>query len=205
MINRPRLRAALALALLALVCLPGLALGHAELVSSDPPDGGTITLPYGLVAAFSEDLAADGSRIVVRDAANNEVARGGVEDDPRVMAVDLDGLEPGSYRARWTAVTPADNGITRGDIRFTIAAAASPSPSPTVAPSESPTGATTGSPLPTAPATATPTTAATASPSPTPTDGVPPAAGTADLLIAVGVAGALVGGLVLFLWRRRSA
>jgi methionine-rich copper-binding protein CopC len=195
-----RVSSLLALALLTLLVLPAVALAHADLVSSEPPDGGTISRPpYTLTAVFSEDLDAERSRIVVRDAAGTEVARGGVGGgDTSVMVVDLAGVAPGDYVARWTAVTPEDDGVTRGNIEFTIAQPPSPTPSPTASPTLGPTGS--AAPTPTTSPSAPPT----PSPSPSPSDGVP-SGGPGDLLIALAVAGLLVAGLAAYLWRRRGA
>lgn len=197
-------RAAIPLALLALLWLPSSVTAHASLVESDPPDGGTIETPFTLTARYDEDLGTDRSRIIVRDSAGTEVARGGLNGtDPRLMTVELPALPAGDYEARWTAVTPEDNGVTRGTIEFSVTAPASPSPSPTASPAPSPTASDgpTGAPSPTA--TAAPTAAPTPSPSPPPPDDTP-TTGTADLLIALVLAGVLLAALVAFLWRRRS-
>jgi copper resistance protein C len=200
-LRRP-LRFALLAALMALA-VPAVSLAHAELVESDPADGTTITTPYTFRAEYSEDLGGN-SRIIVHDASGNEVARGGIsDDDPRVMTVELEALPAGDYVALWRAVTPSDNGVTRGTIEFRVGAAATPSPTPATAP---PTTRTDAPSTPsTSPATSpSPTAGLTASPSPTPTGGQP-AGATGDLLMALLIAGALLGGLVFFLWRRRAA
>jgi len=193
----------IACALLAVAAAP--VLGHAELEESDPVDGGSIErTPYTLVARFGPDMLDPArSRIVVRNAAGEQVAEGGVlDDDAFTMAVELPPLQPGAYVARWTAVA-ADGHIERGNIGFAIEQAPA-TPSPAVTPS--PTGQGGGSPAPTAgpTATATPVASVTAVPTATP----PPEPGTgepaaAELLAGLLVAGLLVGALVLFLLRRR--
>ena len=200
MISSPRLRTSLALALLALLGLPALATAHAELISSAPPGGGTITMPYTLRAEFDEQLTGN-SRVVVRDLTEREVASGAISaDDAAVMTVALADLQPGEYIARWRAITD-DGGLTRGEFAFTVVepASAGPSPTPSEPPTATPSGAT-GSPAP----TASPALAPTAGPSPTGGEGQP-TAGTTDLLIALVVGAALVALLVIFLWRRRAA
>jgi len=128
-------RGALVGALLLLLASVVPVTAHAELVESDPADGETIATPYTLTATFSEELL-DGSRIVVRDAAGDEVARGEVDPDDRtVMVVDLPELPAGSYVAGWTART-ADGHTERGTIDFDVAA--SPTPSPTATPTARP-------------------------------------------------------------------
>lgn len=215
----------LALALLALTA--GEASAHAELIGSDPVSGATVSTPTTLTASFSEPLGTDRSRIVVRNAAGDEVARGGISaDDETVMTVELPALPPGSYSARWTAVTPEDGGVTRGTITFTVSAlpaspgtspAATPAGSPAASPTERPGGlpvltpvpGTTPRPIPTATAAppATPTPAVTAPPTAGPTLAVSPSpaptAGSGnDLLIALVLATVIVGGLALLLLRR---
>ncbi|CAN5644175.1 hypothetical protein BH23CHL6_BH23CHL6_11960 [soil metagenome] len=176
------------------------ALAHASLVESEPVDGGVVEgTPSTLRVTFDEELDVGPSRIVVRNEAGDEVARGGVGDDPLVMTVALPVLPAGDYVARWTAVTPDDQAVTRGTIEFTVEIAA---PSRSAAP--------------TLPATAPPSVASpAASPAPATASAQPPAAspapspvepgaetGTGDLLIALVMAGALLGGLVLYLFRR---
>ena len=157
---------------------------HAELDGSDPPDGGTITAPYTLTATFSEEIGTDRSQIVVTNAAGEEVARGGISvDDARVMTVDLPALDAGGYLASWTAVTPDDNGVTRGQFRFTVA----------------PTPRTTAS-TPTPAATPTPV---TPTPAPTPAGrGEPTASGT-DILLALAIAAVVLLALGAYVFTRR--
>lgn len=185
------------------------ALGHSELEESDPVAGGTIErTPYTLVARFGPDaLDPARSRIVVRNSAGEVVAESGVtSDDAFTMTVELPGLPPGAYVARWTAVA-TDGHIVRGNIDFTIAQPpATPSPPPTASPAPATTGpgASPTAPPPTSsaspPATPSPSAGPTASPEPAPDPGQPAAA---DLLVGLIVAGLIVGGLVFFLLRRR--
>ena len=197
-------------ALAVLLLLPGVVLAHAELVESDPADGASIeSAAHTLSATFSEPLSAERSRIVVRDAAGNEVARGGVSGDPETMTVDLPALAAGNYLARWTAVG-IDGHVERGTIEFSVVEPPPPTASPQAEPTPSPTGPP-ATPPPTGqptdpPATVAPTAAPTPSPSASPAGGDgAPTAGATDLLIALGVAGALVAGLLLLLRRRRPA
>lgn len=209
------LRPLLLACLLSLVAA-AVALGHAELEESDPPDGGSIDqTPYTMVARFGPDaLDATRSRIVVRNSANQVVAEGAVtEDDEFTMAVDLPALPPGSYIARWTAVG-SDGHIERGNIAFTITqppATPSPPPTPTAAPTPTTTGPAgptalpeptpIGSPLPTATALPTPSPTPTATPAPQPGDDEPAAT---EILVGLLVAGGLIGALMYFLLRRRG-
>jgi copper resistance protein C len=196
----PRLPAALIAACLLLAVSVGAATAHADLVESDPADGDTIQTPALLTATFNEDLDPDASSIVVRNAAGDEVASGSVdEEDPSLMIVALPDLPTGDYTVRWTAVTPDDQGVTRGTITFTVAPSA-PSPSPFPTPTASPTGTLVPpvSPSPTLSPTASPS----PSPSPPPIDNEP-TGGMTDVLLVLALAGAVVGGLAIYLLRRR--
>jgi len=183
--------------------LAGPAFGHASLVESDPADGGSLeTTPATLTAQYDEELDPnpDASRIVVRNADDEVVARGGVTpDDETVMSVELPALPPGAYRARWTARTPDDEGVTRGTITFTVesapaSAGASASAPSSAAASVRPSG-TGGAATPRATARPSP------SVSPTPSDAQP---GAIELLLALAAAGIIAAGLVFYLMRRGS-
>lgn len=132
-----RVAAAIA-ATLTFVALPLVALGHAELVSSDPPAGGTLTrVPYTLTATFDDELTADGSSIVIESATGTQVAAGTVSaGDAHVMTADLPALPDGEYTVRWTAVSADDAAVERGSYSFNVGAAsatgtpATPTPPP---------------------------------------------------------------------------
>ncbi|HUG49189.1 MAG TPA: copper resistance protein CopC [Candidatus Limnocylindria bacterium] len=198
---------ALVLACLLSVALAGAVSGHAELIESDPADGETIETPATLTATFSTELDADPqrSRIIVRDAAGAEVARGFVTTgDPTTMAVELPALPAGQYAALWQAYDPSDDHIERGTITFSVA---EPAPSHTPSPTPAPTQPATGAP-PTSAPTDEPTAETTSSPSPAPSPNPQPSegeptAGTTDILLALGLAGVVVGGLAVYLLRRR--
>lgn len=211
---KPSLGAALALAVVAMIALPGTVLADAEFVTSDPPDGGTIgSTPYTFVATFSQELL-DGSSLVIRDERGAEVARGGVDPDNRVaLSAVLPELPDGGYAARWTARS-VDGHTLRGTIRFSVVAASptdSPSPSqmPTPTPRSTPSHGPSAAPTiaPTAEPVRSPTDMPTASgspaanPAPIPSD---PGASSNDLLIALVLAGVAVGAVVGFIvWRGR--
>ncbi|MEA2677097.1 MAG: copper resistance protein [Chloroflexota bacterium] len=133
-----RVAAAIAAAL-AFAALPVIALGHAELVSSDPPAGGTLTTtPYTLTATFDEELTPDGSSIVVENSIGTAIASGTVSpDDAHMMTAELPafaGLEPpGTFTVRWTATTADDGAVERGTYTFNVGAgSATPEPTPIV-------------------------------------------------------------------------
>jgi methionine-rich copper-binding protein CopC len=215
------------LALMQLLAAAGAAHAHASLTDSDPADGDVVAgTPETLTLTFDEPLGTDQSEVTVENAAGEEVARGGIApDNSMVMVVELPVLPPGDYVAQWTAVTPDDGGVTRGEVTFTIEPppAGTPgepgddgSPSPTatrpggglpiitigpgVTPRPTASATARPSPTPTAAPTARPTAAPTVAVSPTP----PPGAtrGGNDLLIALVLAAVIVGGLAVYLLRR---
>ncbi len=124
------------------LALPALALGHADLVSSDPPAEGTLTTtPYTLTATFDDELTADGSSIVIEDASGAQVAQGTVStDDSHVQTAELPALPAGVYTVRWTAVSADDAAVERGSYTFNVGAAASATPQATNPPGGGATG-----------------------------------------------------------------
>jgi copper resistance protein C len=177
---------------------PSAALAHAELDTMTPGDASTVTeAPPEIVATFTEALDPSKSSIVLVTAAGAEVASGGevASDDPKKMTLTLPTLEPGAYEIRWTSASAEDGDLDRGRTTFTYALAATPSPTPTLAPS--------ATPAPTQAATPSPSAAPAASPSPS-AAGQPASSSTTDVLIPIIVAVILVGGLGYWLLRRRS-
>ncbi len=149
-----RVRAAVA-GLLLLLALPGGVVAHAELVTSIPADGETLTTgPAEAVLTFSERLGAR-STVDVVDSRGLTVATSGPDpSEATVMRVALPPLTPGSYEVRWTTV--ADDGhIERGTFEFAVAEPTAPPATPATVPTDAPTAA------PTATDAATPAPAAT--------------------------------------------
>jgi LPXTG-motif cell wall-anchored protein len=140
----------LLLALCALLLAPLLASAHADLVSSTPADGSTMTAaPSRVTAVFDEELASDGSTLTVVDAAGKRVDAGDGKLDlddleHQTLIVSLkSGLGAGVYTVRWSAVSGDDGDTTSGSFSFTVKAAGTAEPTATVA---------AGKPTPTAPA-----------------------------------------------------
>jgi methionine-rich copper-binding protein CopC len=106
-----------------------LALGHAQLVSSNPPAGGTLTsTPATINATFSEVLTPDGSSLIVQDATGSTVATGTVStQDDTSMSANVPHLPDGKYAVLWTAVTADDKAVERGTYTFTVGSAATSS------------------------------------------------------------------------------
>lgn len=133
---------ALVLAALAGLTVVGGVLAHAELESSDPADGATITTPYTLTAVFAEEIDVERSTLIVESSAGAQVAAGTVNtDDHTMMTAELPALPDGVYTVRWTSVTPDDNGIERGTFTFNVGSSpSSPTPTPPPPPGSSSTG-----------------------------------------------------------------
>jgi methionine-rich copper-binding protein CopC len=199
-VNASIQRAAILAALLLLVVVPS-ALAHAELVRARPADGATVDEgPIEIVATFNEALD-NRSSIQLRNAANEIVARGAV--DGRTLRIGLEGLLPGEYEVRWTAIG-SDGHPERSDPgswRFTVAQAASPSPSPVESESPSPTES---SPTSRAPSVS-PSVEPSPEPSPSPEPGSTAGGGDAILPIIVVLAIVLAGLAALLLRGRRAA
>ncbi len=193
-----RLRIAASAALLIVLATAQAVTAHAELVRARPADGATVPeSPVEIIATFNEPL--DGrSHIELRNEANEIVARGAV--DGRELRIGLEGLLPGDYQVTWTAIG-SDTHPERGRWGFTVAAAASPSPS--VAPTESapPSATTEPSVSPSAEPSAPPS--PSASPAPEPGQS---ASGSDVLLPILIVLAIVIAGLAALLMRgRRTA
>jgi methionine-rich copper-binding protein CopC len=122
---RLRLILACAAVLWAAGALPGLAQAHAELVTSEPASGSTVSAGLSrLVLSFSEPPAA-GSSITLYTGVfqavpgvNSYVANG-------QLWADVDPpLGPGTYTVQWSAVSP-DGHTVEASYQFAVAAAAS--------------------------------------------------------------------------------
>lgn len=106
-IPRPLSASLTAAALLAAV--PTLALGHAELVSSVPAPGASLTrAPTEVVITFDDELDPDGSELIVTDADGAEVGAGGVDlevAERNVLRATVSIDANGAYEVSWTAVS----------------------------------------------------------------------------------------------------
>jgi copper resistance protein C len=186
---------ALAGAVLLLIALPSAVAAHSELVTATPEDGATVPAgPIDIIGTFSEELAPN-SHMDVRDASGTVVGQAAI--DEKTMRIGLEGLQPGRYSVRWTTVTADDNGVLRGSWSFTVAAAASPSLTPTSSAVSAP---------PSASAAASPSSSAVASPVPSPSSGGTNTTGTSstDVLLPILAAILVIGLLGLALIRRRT-
>lgn len=122
--------------LIALLVLPfaGSASAHADLASSVPAAGATLTRsPATVTAVFDNEseLRAEGSSLRVTNAAGAVVDRGDSaldRNDParKTLVVSLQpNLPDGVYTVEWTAVSDADGETEEGTFSFTVRAAQS--------------------------------------------------------------------------------
>jgi methionine-rich copper-binding protein CopC len=116
-----RFPARCAAALIALAA--GSAQAHARLESSDPAPSSTLAAaPAAIRLQFTEALEPAFSKIVLRDAAGNDIQLPKPVPDnasPAVLAVALPPLAGGGYRVQWTAVA-RDGHTTKGEFRFRV-------------------------------------------------------------------------------------
>lgn len=120
----PGVRPAAALLLtLALLVVPGAPRAHAYLDHADPRVGSTVRAPPSQVRIwFDSDLEPAFSSIAVHGPGGATVDDGhGCVDpsDPRLLAVGVPRLAPGTYRVTWSVVA-RDGHRTSGDYTFTI-------------------------------------------------------------------------------------
>jgi len=195
----------------AILALPGLVLAHAELKTANPAAKSTVTEPVEVVSGiFTEAMKADGSSLIVKDAAGATVAKGTVDpaDDKRMVATPATQLGSGVYAAAWTAVA-TDGHVERGGWTFTVAVAptaastpvptaalsVAPSIAPSIAPSAQPTAARTPVAVTPVPSVA-PTPAASADGGATGSSG--------DVVLPIVVALVMLGAGAAYLLTRRN-
>jgi methionine-rich copper-binding protein CopC len=192
----------LAVAMLA----PATVLGHADLDTSDPADGASVAAPFAgpITMEFTEDLAPE-SGAELRDGAG-DVAATAVVDGATITLTPDAALADGEYEVRWTSV--ADDGhIERGSFLFTVLPEATPEPTASATPTPAATASPTAEATSTASAEGTPSAVPAASDGPVPSaapDGGSTSSGS-DVLLPILAAVAIVGGLAVFLLRRRDS
>jgi copper transport protein len=126
--NRWTLAGLVAALLLLALLPPGVAHGHAALVSSTPVAGATLeSPPPELVIAFTEELDPGFTRVQLFNARGQLVNAGpGTIDpsDPLVLRLELDELPRDSYTAVWRARSMVDGHVTEGNVPFGVGVAA---------------------------------------------------------------------------------
>ena len=179
--RRRALPAVVAIFLVLMAAVPAIA--HSELVSSSPAAGSTVTSAAGMsiVLSFSEALKT-GSKADVVGPGGTTAGTATIDpgDNTKLTWSPPTALAPGSWTIRWTSIA-TDGDVLRGTIPFTVAAAATATPSAATTPATP------------APPTATPAL------SPTPAD----ASGGAGAIIPVIAALLVIGLLALILLRNR--
>lgn len=114
---------------IAVAIMPAAALAHAELLSSSPAAGDTLTTPPEAVTmAFDGELTPDGTGFTVTGPHGDVVGEGGLDltvAERNEIHGDLEVDGPGTYTVLWTAVA-ADGHEQSGDFTFTVADAESP-------------------------------------------------------------------------------
>lgn len=130
------------------------AFAHDELSSTDPADGTTLdTLPAQLTLTFSGTVSADlgGNQVSVMDAAGTSLADGDPVVADNVMTQPLAGDATGAVTVVWRIVSEDGHPIS-GQFSFTVADAASGSPTrqptPAASPAATPAAAQQASPVP---------------------------------------------------------
>jgi methionine-rich copper-binding protein CopC len=108
---------------LALFAIPAAARAHAAPDRADPKVGSTISAsPRQVRIWFDSELEPAFSSIAVHAPSGARVddGHGRVDpSDPRLLAVEVPRLSPGSYRVAWSVVA-RDGHRTSGDYTFTI-------------------------------------------------------------------------------------
>ena len=117
--------------LLLLLMAPAAALGHTELVASDPSDGAVLVeSPGAVVLTFSGELSPDGSGFEVIGP-DGEVAGSGSLDldvaDRNVLRGTMASSASGSFTINWTSAA-IDGHEAAGELTFAVEAAVDPTP-----------------------------------------------------------------------------
>jgi methionine-rich copper-binding protein CopC len=101
---------------------PDPASAHAYVDMSTPADRSTLPqAPTEVRLRFTETVELAFSRITVKSSSGKTVTRGALRQPaPNTLAIDLEPLEPGTYRIEWRVLS-VDTHITDGVLRFAIA------------------------------------------------------------------------------------
>jgi methionine-rich copper-binding protein CopC/plastocyanin len=125
-ITSRRLWAVLAVAMLlvSMAWTPGVSWAHARVASSTPANGSTVQAGLAeIVIMFNEDVSVDQStaQLTKADGAQVQSTTGVDRANRKKMTIKpASPLTAGSYIVRWHAVTEDDNGITDGNLNFTV-------------------------------------------------------------------------------------
>jgi methionine-rich copper-binding protein CopC len=126
--NTKGLRGFIAVALIAIMIVslaPGSALAHARVASSTPANGSTVAAGLTqMEIIFNEEISLTRSSAqVVNDADGGTIQANFAVDraNRKRMTITTAPLGGGKFTIKWRAVTEDDNGITNGEIKFTVA------------------------------------------------------------------------------------
>lgn len=108
---------------IAAVALPGVAFGHASLVSSDPGENAFLkAAPPKITLVFAESVDHNSTTLKVLDADGNPLPIGALtfSDDSLTVTATLPKLSPGIYNVLWSNVSRTDGHGIAGSYPFTI-------------------------------------------------------------------------------------
>ncbi|WJL95369.1 copper resistance protein CopC [Microbacterium sp. ET2] len=186
--------------LTAVFALPVAASAHDELLGSDPTPGSTLDqAPAAITLTFSGLISQEpGATVIeVTDAAGTALVDGSPTTTDNVVSQPLTAAQPGAVTVLWKVVSSDGHPIS-GELSFTVAEGAAPSP----------TADATAAPAPDASASPSPSasTAETSSASPSPADAGDPASATAAVVpwIIVGIVAVAAGGAIVYLLLARA-
>jgi len=116
---------AVALVAMALVLVLPVAgvFAHAELTSSEPPNGGTLaTTPAELTLHFSQNLVTAQSWVAIRDSQGGDTQLKVSFDpnDKKLMRATTPQLAPGVYTIRWQSLSADDDDFQQGSYKLTV-------------------------------------------------------------------------------------
>lgn len=111
--------------------VPGVALGHARYIRSEPAFGEVLAqFPRQVTIWFTQELASAGNQIKVLDQRGNRVDNDDTKvsfSDPKSMSTTLKPLSNGVYLVEWSNVSAEDGDTLNGSFTFRIGQPASTS------------------------------------------------------------------------------
>jgi copper transport protein len=96
---------------------------HAELKSSEPPDGGSVaTTPAELTLHFSQNLVSAQSWVAIRDSLGGDTQlKVSFDDtDKKLMKATTPQLQPGNYTIRWQSLSADDDDFATGSYKLIV-------------------------------------------------------------------------------------
>ncbi len=115
-------RPAAAIALVLATALPSAAQAHAIIVESAPASGASVAAETPVLLRFNSRIDKDRSRLTLIGPGGESVTLPILDGGgPEEVTARLGALPPGAWTLRWQ-VLAVDGHMTRGDIRFRVAA-----------------------------------------------------------------------------------